>query len=136
MAWPEQTTAWNNIAGTTTIRWGTGQAWPASATAIVLSADEAEDVEKIYLEQGEGLRATRILLKHGHTWDYTVQDDSSIFATGPNVGDTVVVTNFLNGGTNASNSGVIVDTNYRAARKQEGQRVIRVELMNIVDGTV
>jgi len=136
MSWPNIQSDYTNIAGTTTIRWGTEHAWAPASTAIVLSADEAEDVEKIYLEQGEGLRATRILLKHGHTWDFTVQDDSTIFATGPNVGQTVVVTNFLIGGTNASNSGVIVDANYRAARKQEGQRVLRIELMNLVDGTV
>lgn len=135
MAWPTITTAQNNIAGTTTIKWGTGGAWAAAASAIVISADQAEDVEKQYIEQGEGLRATRILLKQGRTWDYTIIDDSTVWAAGPNVGDLVVLTHFLGTGANFTYKGIITDNNYRAARKQEGHRVLRCENMTLIDTT-
>jgi len=135
MGWPSYNSTYTNIAGTTTIRWGTDNAWAAAATAVVISADSAEEIEKMYLENGEGLRATRILMKHGKTWDFTVQDDTSLFASGPNVGQELVVTNFLNGGNTASVKAMVVDANYRAARKQEGQRVLRLEIMNLIDTT-
>jgi len=133
MSWPNVANV-GLLTGVTTIRWGTTHAWAPNTSAIVISADSAEETEKIYLEQGEGLRATRIILKHGATWDFTIQDDSGAFPSGPNVGQNVVVTNFLGGGGNASVNAVVVDDNYRAARKQEGQRVIRLEIMNLIDG--
>lgn len=135
MAWPTYN-ANVNIAGVTTIKWGTGQAWAPSASAIVVSADSAEEVEKMYIEQGDGMRATRVVHRQGHTWDFTIVDDSSVFAAGPNVGDNVVVTHFLGGGASPGNftyRGFITDNNYRAARKQEGHRVLRCEVMRLID---
>lgn len=133
MAWPNVNTGNVNIAGTTTIRWGTGHAWAPSTSAVVLSADSAKDVEKIYLEQGDGMRATRVLINQGQTWDFTVQDDSGI--AWPNVAEQVIVVSFLGGTSNYAYKGCVVDNNYRAARKQEGQRVIRIENMTLIDTT-
>lgn len=134
MAWPTVNSN-VNIAGVTTIKWGTGGAYAPAGAAIVISADEAQDVEKLYVEQGDGLRATRMLLSHGWTWDFTVIDDSSAFATGPNVNDQVTVVHFLGTGANHTFKGTIIDNNYRAARKQEGHRVMRIEIMKLIDTT-
>lgn len=130
-SWPVRSST-DNVTGVTTIRWGTQG---ACNSAIVISADQAQEVEKIYLEQGEGLKATRIMLKQGQTWDFTFQDDSTVFATPPKVGDVITVTDFM-GSNNAATTGwfgTVVDNNYRTARKQEGQRVIRVENLILID---
>ena len=136
MAWPSITSAQTNIGGVTTIRWGTGGIWPQNSAAIVISADAAEEAEKIYIEQGEGLKATRITLKQGRTWDFTVVDDSAVFASPPAVGSMITVVNFLANNTNAASQAVVIDNNYRAARKQEGHRVIRAEIITLIDGSV
>lgn len=132
MGWPANNSNYS-AAGVTTIRWGTSGAWVPNASAVVISADQAAEVEKIYLEQGDGLKSTRILLNQGKNWDFTIQDDTGVFSSPPSVGDNVVVVNFLGNGTNYTYKGIIIDNNYRAARKQEGQRVLRVESLTLVD---
>ncbi len=134
MAWPTNNSNYS-ATGVTTIKWGTGGAWANAPTAIVISADQAREVEKIYLEQGDGLKSTRILLNQGTNWDFTIQDDSTIFASPPNIGENVVVANFLGTGANYTYKGMIIDSNYKAARKQEGQRVLRVENLTLIDTT-
>jgi hypothetical protein len=111
-------------------------------SAVVLSMDQAPEVEKIYLEQGDGLKATRIMLYQGVVTDLTVQDDATYFATLPNVGSSLVVRNVVGTVTaNVANcavftySGTIVDSNVKLARKQEGHRVIRVENIALIDTT-
>lgn len=131
MAWPNVNTGSINIAGTTTLRWGTGHAWAPNTSVVVISADSAKEVEKIYLEQGDGMKATRVTIMQGQTWDFTVQDDSGV--TWPNVAEEVNVVSFIGGTANYAYKGFVVDTNYRAARKTEGQRVIRLENMTLID---
>lgn len=135
MSWPTITSAQDNIAGVTTIRWGTGGSFPSAQTAVVISADQDVDTEAIYLENGEGLKATRVLLQHGFKWNYTIQDDSSLFPSGMNVNDQVIITHFIGSGVNYVKKGTIVNTNYRAARKQEGHRVIQVDSITLIDTT-
>jgi hypothetical protein len=135
-SWPTNAAGYS-AAGqrSTTVKWGTGG---LSNSAVVISADEAREVDKIYLEQGDGLKATRIMLNQGSNWDFTIQDDSAAFATPPAIGDQVTVIDLIGSGSNcagATYKGVIVDNNYRAARRSEGHRVLRVEQLTLVDNT-
>ena len=133
----------NNAAGysasgqkSTTLKWGTQGMF---STAICISSDSADEVERIYLEQGDGLKATSILLKQGRNWHYTIQDDSSAFATAPAIGDDITVTDILGSGSSTiayTYKAKIVDNNYRGARRQEGQRVIQCESLTLIDTTV
>jgi hypothetical protein len=118
---------------TTTLKWGTRG---MTTKCIVISADQARDVEKVYIEQGDGLKATRIMLNHGSNWDFTIIDDTGI--TPPAIGEAVDVLDMILSGASANSyayKGVVIDNNYRAARKQEGHRVLRVESLTLVDVT-
>ena len=131
----EWTTSNGNVtvAGVTTIRWGTRGMF---GTAIVESATEVADIEKIYVEQGDGMRATRFLLMQGHTYDFTVADDSSIFtgANNPSSGSNLAITEMLSTGSSVTRAyGTVVGLDYNAAKKVEGKRIIRLENMVLID---
>lgn len=131
--------AGTELDGITTLVWGTAGSLitpaPAAGYAgegfyIVESVDEAEDAEKIHGENGTGIKAWRMLLKHGKIWNITVTDDTTM--TAPSVGSTVTVLDFL-GNKTLSYVAVVTDNNYRAARKQPGQRVLQVENLTLID---
>lgn len=126
-----------SVTPASTIRWGTGN---TMASAIVVSIDEHEKVDPIYIEQGDGVEATRFLVKHGKVWDITVIDSGAAFNSPPTVGSTVSLPDLCTGtGTGntmtvTSLTAMVIDNNYKAARKVEGQRTIRVEYINLADG--
>lgn len=134
--WPTYSAGVSATPSGTTIRWGTGNFYQ---TAIVVSVDEREKVDPIYIEQGDGVEATRFMIKHGKVWDVTCIDSGTAFNSPPAVGSVVVVKDILFG-TGAGNnmscttySAVCVDNNYKAARKTEGQRTLRLEYLTIAD---
>jgi hypothetical protein len=123
-------------AGVTTLRWGTGGLLSANLKkAIVESADEETDVEKIYVEQGDGMRATRFLLIQGRTYNFTVVDDNTVFTSGsPNVGQNVSVVDMLSTGASQVKAyGTYVAQRVNAGRKVEGKRVMTLENMVLID---
>lgn len=136
ITWPSYSTGVSVAPSGTTIRWGTGN---AISSTIVVSIDEREKVDPVYIEQGDGVEATRFLIKHGKVWDVTCIDSGTAFASPPDVGDVVIVKDILYGTGNGAAmtvnaiSAVCVDNNYKAARKTEGQRTLRLEYLTIAD---
>lgn len=123
-----------SIMGVTTIRWGTRGMF---GSAIVESADEAEDTEKYYVDQGDGMHASRILIRQGHSYDFTVVDDSAIFSNSsfiPVSGSNVAITEMLaTGSTIVRAYGTYISGNYSAAKKTEGKRIMHIENMILID---
>jgi hypothetical protein len=118
----------------TTLRWGTRGMF---ANAIVESADETEETDKHYVDQGDGVHATRFLIKQGKSYTFTVVDDSAVFTgvgTNPVSGTNVAITEMLASGTNVVRAyGTVITDNYNASKGAEGKRVIHVENMVLID---
>ena len=104
MATPTNTSYTNSgysVTGVTTLVWGTDglltSPLPAATTPlfagsgfyIVESVDQETDSETIYIENGTGQKASRVIINNGQRWTLSVQDDTSF--TAPTVGSTVVV---------------------------------------------
>ena len=137
-----------SAAGITTLVWGTdgllqspspGANYAGTGYYIVESVDESEKAEQVYGENGTGIEAWRVNLRHGVRWNITVQDDVQWAA--PVVGSTVnlvdlvlsTTSNSSINGTRKVYTGVVLSNDYRAARKQAGHRVIQVENLTLVD---
>ena len=120
--------------GIRTIRWGTRG---LSTTAIVESCDEEYDVDKIYVENGSGVRATRFLIIQGKTYNFTVADDTAVFtgAAIPTPGQNIGVVDMWlsNGASVLVGYGTLINPRYNAARKTEGKRVLTLENMVMID---
>ena len=119
-----------------TIRWGTGN---TIASTIVLSVDERQKADKFYIEQGDGVEATRFIVNHGKVWDVTCIDSGVAFSNPPTVGGTITLVDIIAGaGAGAAMSAnsfvaTVIDNNYKAARKVEGQRVIACEYLTLIE---
>jgi hypothetical protein len=85
--------------------------------------------ETIYIENGTGLRSTRINLIQGREWELTIVDDTSF--TPPTVNTAVTLIDTLSG---LQFTGRVIDNSYNAARKQEGERVMRVVFDTNIEG--
>jgi hypothetical protein len=135
--WPSVSAGVTVQPSGSTIRWGTGN---TIASTIVLSVDERQKTDKIYVEQGDGVEATRFIVNHGKVWDITCIDSGIAFSTPPTVGGTITLIDIIAGtGSGASmtaNSSIatVIDNNYKAARKVEGQRVISCENLTCIEG--
>ena len=144
--------------GITSVIWGTdgtlltpapGGGYAGTGFYIVDSIDESEKVDLDYGENGTGVEARRTIIKHGKRWNLTVQDDSNM--PPPTVGGNVVVldlllspntgatgfgpgvSNTISGQKTTAFTAVIISNDYRAARKQAGQRILQVENLTLVD---
>jgi hypothetical protein len=85
--------------------------------------------ETIYIENGTGLRSTRIGLIQGREWEITVVDDTSF--NPPTYNSAVTLIDTLSG---LQFTGRLIDNSYNAARKQEGERVFRVVFDTNIEG--
>lgn len=127
------------LSGVTTLRWGTdgllnspapGGSFAGTGYYIVESFDETAKVEQVYGENGTGVEVWRANLTHGKRWNITVQDDTQM--TPPVVGNTVIVVDIIASAT-TTYTAVVLNNDYRAARKQPGHRVLLVENLTLVD---
>lgn len=129
-------------SGVTTVIWGTdgllNSPVPAGGYAgtgyyIVESVDQETDAEPIYLENGTGQKASRVIINHGQKWTLSVQDDSNM--TPPTVGATVSVVDgagLITSGKLAYTCRVIASGG-RFSRKGAAMRNLSVERLTLVD---
>ncbi len=135
--WPVLSSGVTPTPSGTTVRWGTGN---AIAATTVISMSASEKVEVDYVPQGDGVQATRFVTKHGHKWNVTCVDDGRSFNTPPSVGSAITIVGaHLGTGNSAAMTAntyaaVVIDNDYQAARKVEGQRVIQCEFLTLADG--
>lgn len=135
MAWPPSSGSYGTglyiTANGPVIRWGTDGINPfANSALIVISCTPADEIETLYVENGTGLKAVRIILWQGRRVNFTVVDDSTI--TPPTPGQTITYSDPLSGATFATFR--VIENSYNAARKEPGQRVITTEFLTMVEG--
>lgn len=131
MAWPPATSTAFLLQGVTTIKWGTDGIWTGYT---VVSCTPNDEVETLYVENGTGLKSTRIILWQGRRMNITVVDDTTI--TPPTPGSTVTLANIISSTTGSTNLTFrIVENSYNAARKEAGQRVLVAEYLTNIEGS-
>lgn len=135
MAWPPTSNNAFNITGSgtgsTSLKWGTDGMY---GSYIVKDISPADEVEKIYVENGTGLKSIRIMLFQGRKVDITVVDDSNI--TPPVIGALVNIVDSLASvaGTGVNTSFRVIDKNGKGARKVEGDLIISAEYLTNIEG--
>lgn len=134
MAWPPAYDSAFQGLGITTIKWGTSGIFTGNPNStngeyIVKSMRSTDIFETIYIENGTGLRAVRIGLIQGREMELTVVDDTSL--TPPTYNTVLTLVDTLSG---TSMSLRLIDNSYNAARKQEGERVMRVVFDTLIEG--
>jgi len=89
-------------------------------------------VEEIKIENGTGLTSEQIMLVDGEEIEITVVDDRNIAF--PQATNTITLLSpITNTGTVSSNTTYqVVNNNYNAARKQEGERVILAKKYTLI----
>ena len=147
--WPavQGTATGYKVAGVTTIRWGTdgllASPRPGSGFYVVTRFNQKQLTEKIPLPNGTGITVTRILLTDGVQWAVTVRDDTQM--SPPTTSSTVTLVDgggFIagyTGGAALTYTATVVESDYEAAPKQPGERVLLVEnlvLIELQTGTV
>jgi len=141
MAWPPAYSAAFIGTGYTSIRWGTdgvmansgvnGSGDGSGGSYIVESIRGQDEIENIYIEQGTGLKATRIQLWQGRNYTLTVVDDTNM--TPPSPGSSISLVDTV--GAGASTYVFKVTSNgYNANRKVEGKREITCEYLTLIEG--
>lgn len=134
MSWPPAYSAAFVGAGLTTVKWGTDGIFDGNPNAIggayiVVSLRSMDIFETIYIENGTGLRATRIGLIQGRELELTVVDDTSLAQ--PTYGAQLTLVDPISA---TAMDLTVIDNSYNTARKQEGQRVMRVVFDTLIEG--
>ena len=129
-------------SGVTTLIWGTdgllvtpapGGTFAGTGYYIVESIDQETDAEPIYIENGTGQKAARIIIKHGVKWTISVQDEGSM--TPPRVGLTISIKDqagLINGSV-ANYTARVIASGERFSRKGAAMRNITAESLTLVD---
>jgi hypothetical protein len=127
MAWPPSTgnPQYFYEEGITTVVWGTDGLLTGH---IVKSMRSTTDAEKIYIENGVGLRAVRIRLIHGKSYELTIVEDTTFVP--PTPGETLAI--YDPGGRLQATMSVDSDDT-ACSRKAEGERTIRGVIDNLID---
>lgn len=126
------------VDGITSMFWGTGGAVTGIGSGptgnggyfVVVSIDESQKVDQVYVENATGVEAARILLLHGTRWNFTVIDDTAM--TPPTVGSQVTIWKHTTANNTATATATVINNDFRAARKTEGQRVVQVEKLTLI----
>ena len=100
---------------------------------IVESIRGNDEIENIYIEQGTGLKATRIQLVQGRKYVMTVVDDTNILPPFAN-SKVYIVDPLGSGGTIHFLQCSVVENSENLARKVEGKREITVEYLTCIEG--
>ena len=113
-----------------------GGVLPGNATYggffIVESIRGQDEIENIYIEQGTGLKATRIQLWQGRNYTITVTDDTNM--SPPSPGGLVTICDPISGGGNTYSFRVTQNA-YNTGRKVEGKREITCEYLTLIEGS-
>lgn len=146
MSWPPANTSAFISSGYTSIRWGTDQimnnstpngsgggvtAVGYSGFYILESIRGTDEIDNIYIEQGTGLKATRIQLIQGRNYTLTAVDDTNM--TPPSAGSQIRLVDTVSGGSTSYLFTVTANA-YNAARKVEGKREITAEYLTLIEG--
>ncbi|MDE2097605.1 MAG: hypothetical protein KGL39_10190 [Patescibacteria group bacterium] len=141
MAWPPAYSTAFLGTGTTTIRWGTdgimantspnGSGGGVGGYYTVESIRANDELDTMYIEQGTGLRATRIQLIQGRRYVLTVVDDTNM--TPPGASTYISLVDITGGGASIYQCRII-ENGYNAARKVEGKRELTVEYLTLIEG--
>lgn len=127
MAWPPSPNTVFQLTGITTIKWGTDGIWSGYT---VVSCTPNDEIETLYVENGTGLKSTRIILWQGRRMNITVVDDTTISPPAPGS-----LTALLIDPLSASALQFrIIENSYNAARKEPGQRVLVAEYLTNIEG--
>lgn len=126
MPWPPTQNNAFLLEGIITIKWGTDGMY---STYIVKSLTPTDEIETMYVENGTGLKSTRIMLAQGRTFDITVVDDSSL--TPPKINTVITIVDQLG---LANISARVIGKNGQAARKEAADLVIRAEYLTNIEG--
>lgn len=108
--------------------WGTDGIY---ASVIVKSIRSMQMIEEIKIENGSGLTATQVLLNDGNDVEITVVDDRSVTFPASN-GLLVLLDPLPTGAGGTSTTYQVVNNNYNAARKQEGERVLTAKKYTLI----
>jgi hypothetical protein len=141
MAWPTVPTGTLTAGvvgqGTevTHMRWGTKDAVNAVGWYVISRVAQRLKKEDLQFDNGDGVQSGRLQLVHGSVWDVTVRD--STLMTPPRVGQFVTVVDMAGFvGTKVPGtyySAYVLDSNYDAAPKQPGERVIVLERITLIE---
>jgi hypothetical protein len=127
------------------MRWGVKDAVAIGGVApvgwyVITRIAQRLKKEDLQFDNGDGIQSGRIQLIHGVVWDITVRD--STLMVPPRVGQYIQIVD-LGGMFGALNAGwaykecvaYVMDSNYDAAPKQPGERVLVVERIGLIEGT-
>lgn len=142
MAWPPAYSTAFIGTGVTTIRWGTdGIMTNASPNGnaqggyggfyTVESIHGNDEIDTSYIEQGTGLKTTRIQLWQGRRYILTVVDDTNM--TPPSPSSLISLVDTVGAGA-STYSFRTIENGYNAARKVEGKRELTVEYLTCIEG--
>ena len=139
MSWPPAYSSWFIGTGVTTVKWGTDGIMPVqlpnggtggyNSSYTVESIRPTDEIDTIYIEQGSGLKATRIQLWQGRRVTLTVVDDTGM--TPPSPSTYVYIQDPLSGSFLQFK---VIENGYNAARKVEGKRDITAEYLMLIEG--
>lgn len=142
MAWPPSLSNLGEIhLGYLNAVWGTSGVLPTLSGAntpsncngmIVESISGTDDVEKIYIENGDGIRCHRALLIQGRTVNVTFADDTGLSQNTVSIGATFTVYDPLSRSSGLSFK--IVETKQDSTRKKEGTRTVTAEITTGIEG--
>jgi hypothetical protein len=136
MAWPPVSNITANFYGKvsnlpTTVAWGTEGLYSG---VIVKSLRSSRMIEEIKIDNGTGLTTTQILLNDGDEVEITVVDDRNV--NFPDSGNVITLLNPLPNGAGATSENFqVVNNNYNAARKTDGERTLLVKKYSLLTPT-
>jgi hypothetical protein len=114
-------------SGVGVLTWGTDGLW---STAIVDSMTQENEGEVIYVENGTGQKAARVLIKNGNKWTYSIllNDGTNPPAFG------TVATLVVDQAGYGSTGGRVVATSAKYTRKAVAMMDVTVEYTDLIAG--
>jgi hypothetical protein len=143
MAWPRVPTGTltGGVIGqgteVTHMRWGTADAVSTTGWYVITRIAQRLKKEDLQYDNGDGVQSGRVQIIHGTVWDVTVRDNTLM--TPPRIGASVTVVDMAGmvGTTKVPGvyySAYVLDSNYDAAPKQPGERVVVLERIVLIEG--
>ena len=114
-------------SGVGILTWGTDGLW---STAIVDSMTQENEGEVIYVENGTGQKAARVLIKNGNKWTYSILLNDGV--NPPAFG--TVATYVVDQAGYGSAGGRVVATSAKYTRKAVAMMDVTVEYTDLIGG--
>lgn len=98
----------------------------------ILSMNQRQKKDTLHFENGDGVQNGRMQLFHGTTWEIRVRDDTRM--TKPTASSYITITDLAGhlGTIAATYSAYVIDSDYDAAPKEPGVRVILAEKLTLI----